>query len=589
MARKPLRPLIRSGGFYPSRKWTPLVYAGGYTTANGGEEPAPPPIEKTITGNPIHILDALAKPAQALSVKLEPVQDLNGYSYPWPAGGGKNLLWLNNGVFKTGAFRENRQLTGIGTWVGMSASNYLAPNNIVSYTIGDNNLTVEAKSNGYGIGFEAKLTAGKQYTLSWVGTNVYVGISFYDGDGAQLSYVTSGASPKTFTVPESTANAIIVLRADNANVTGEFSNVQLEEGQTATAYSPYANICPISGWSEVTVEQSGKNLFDPSSLSHTSYTVSSDGSITVRSGDGRAWSNIPEYPLKAGTYTISATGFANNSQCQFRTSEDSYDTTQYLRNTVENSTFTLTSDGGIKLKVGTGTSNYPVVFKVQIESGSTATTYTPYNPSSRSISISLGQTVYGGTLDVTAGTLTVDRAYAVFDGSSDENWRMHGTIASWFYADNAFTNVFTDASASNFSISNAYKQSTYSTVANIENGKFAIGYSSGSAVLRTVFKDTRYTTVQEWTDALATNHIQLCYKLATPQTIQLTPQQVELLLGENNIWSDGEMTLTYLADGNASDEEALNILLGGRYVNNHDEDEPTDREALNIILGGNER
>ena len=30
-------------------------------------------IEKTITGNPIHILDALAKPAQALSVKLEPM------------------------------------------------------------------------------------------------------------------------------------------------------------------------------------------------------------------------------------------------------------------------------------------------------------------------------------------------------------------------------------------------------------------------------------------------------------------------------------------------------------------------------------
>ena len=86
-----------------------------------------------------------------------------------------------------------------------------------------------------------------------------------------------------------------------------------------------------------------------------------------------------------------------------------------------------------------------------------------------------------------------------------------------------------------------------------------------------------------------TTGAQVVYELATPQTYQLTPTEVTLLLGENNIWSDGEMTLTYLADGNASDEEALNILLGGRYVNNHDEDEPTDREALNIILGGNER
>ena len=47
--------------------------------------------------------------------------------------------------------------------------------------------------------------------------------------------------------------------------------------------------------------------------------------------------------------------------------------------------------------------------------------------------------------------------------------------------------------------------------------------------------------------------------------------------------------LTYLADGNVSEIEALNILLGGQYSNNHGEDEPTDREALNILLGGNER
>lgn len=41
MAR-PLKPLVRGGGYYPSNKWTPLVYPGGYTTQNGsGEQPAP--------------------------------------------------------------------------------------------------------------------------------------------------------------------------------------------------------------------------------------------------------------------------------------------------------------------------------------------------------------------------------------------------------------------------------------------------------------------------------------------------------------------------------------------------------------------
>ena len=48
MAR-PLKPLIRGGGYYPSNKWTPLVYPGGYTTANGDNQPVPPASNKVGT------------------------------------------------------------------------------------------------------------------------------------------------------------------------------------------------------------------------------------------------------------------------------------------------------------------------------------------------------------------------------------------------------------------------------------------------------------------------------------------------------------------------------------------------------------
>jgi hypothetical protein len=41
------------------------------------------------------------------------------------------------------------------------------------------------------------------------------------------------------------------------------------------------------------------------------------------------------------------------------------------------------------------------------------------------------------------------------------------------------------------------------------------------------------------------NGVQLCYELATPQTYQLTPQQIDLLLGTNHLWSDGEITVEY--------------------------------------------
>ena len=40
---------------------------------------------KTVTGNPISVSDALAKPAESLAIEILPQQDLHGYANPWPA------------------------------------------------------------------------------------------------------------------------------------------------------------------------------------------------------------------------------------------------------------------------------------------------------------------------------------------------------------------------------------------------------------------------------------------------------------------------------------------------------------------------
>jgi len=45
-----------------------------------------------------------------------------------------------------------------------------------------------------------------------------------------------------------------------------------------------------------------------------------------------------------------------------------------------------------------------------------------------------------------------------------------------------------------------------------------------------------------------TTGAEVVYKLATPQEIQLTPTEVTLLCGINNIWSDGEMYVKYRRD-----------------------------------------
>ena len=82
---------------------------------------------------------------------------------------------------------------------------------------------------------------------------------------------------------------------------------------------------------------------------------------------------------------------------------------------------------------------------------------------------------------------------------------------------------------------------------------------------------------------------QVVYALATPITYQLTPQEVQMLLGENNVWSSSgdTVSVTYYAEGNANPLQSLNILLGGNYSNPKTADDVSDREALEIILGGN--
>lgn len=79
MAR-PLKPLVRGGGYYPSRRWTPLVYPGGYTTMNGGEPPIP--IEwKTVSGSaPLTFSDALSNEIRSL-IQYGKVATVDGELY----------------------------------------------------------------------------------------------------------------------------------------------------------------------------------------------------------------------------------------------------------------------------------------------------------------------------------------------------------------------------------------------------------------------------------------------------------------------------------------------------------------------------
>lgn len=156
----------------------------------------------------------------------------------------------------------------------------------------------------------------------------------------------------------------------------------------------------------------------------------------------------------------------------------------------------------------------------------------------------LGRTVYGGTLDVVSGELTVDRAMVTFDGSqtsigvtpnfgSGYGRALFDTLrntALKSYDALLLSNIFTHTNDANLGL---YK-ATINT-----NGILCLGIPP------------EITTVSEMTAWAQSNPFQICYELATPQTYQLTAQQIELLIGTNNIWSDGNVTAEYGQDPDA--------------------------------------
>ena len=148
-------------------------------------------------------------------------------------------------------------------------------------------------------------------------------------------------------------------------------------------------------------------------------------------------------------------------------------------------------------------------------------------------------TVYGGSLDVTNGVLTVDRGERRI-----QNQDFRGPVAlddgsgKYVYQTGFFPKTQPNL------LSNRYKQNVYTRWELLQFGEMQ---KNTSTLVITV--PSNVTTIAEANEYFAQNETVVVYELATPITYQLTPQEITTLLGNNNVWADtGETTVTYKAD-----------------------------------------
>ena len=301
-------------------------------------------------------------------------------------------------------------------------------------------------------------------------------------------------------------------------------NANIVPKQSGSGDPSPSNVRPISGYSDVNVTRCGKNLCN---LVYGNKVPSiSSGQMVSANG----WST--EF-IKIDTskdYVLSLSGnisryvlFYDKNQAYISGLADF--TNGYRLNNYSS----WANVGYVKLRTDEVASASP---QIQLELGTTATAYEPYQGTS--YPISLGQTVYGGTLDVVSGKLIIDRAFATIDGSSPSNWWTQNGVFLY----DRLTNIErtdTISTANDIVISNQYKS----------EGVNYRGSQSDKTIIKVVannsqfaIKDTSLSAVADLMTQLNNTPLQIAYKIATPTEITLTPTQVKTLLGNNNILAD---------------------------------------------------
>ena len=147
-------------------------------------------------------------------------------------------------------------------------------------------------------------------------------------------------------------------------------------------------------------------------------------------------------------------------------------------------------------------------------------------------------TVYGGTLNVVTGLLTVNKVIVDLGTLlwNDESTSVTGKYR--FSASLPDSAVNSDTTVGVTSLCSQYVALANAGTFYATNNGYTI---NGSKIY---IYDASHATDNGTTFQTAMSGVQLCYELATPLTYQLTPQEIEAL-ADNYMWSDvGQVTVT---------------------------------------------
>ena len=295
------------------------------------------------------------------------------------------------------------------------------------------------------------------------------------------------------------------------------------------------NICPITGWTGANVTRTGENLFDPSNGIQDKLLGRGTGSLSTNTS--YMVSNfMPIEPLKSYYYGDFNIWYHTLYDANKNILSGTLGSTNATRITIPDSNARYIRISCEKTKQNTAFFS------------ETATAYEPYQGNTYTVDWTTeAGTVYGGTIDFATGLLTVDRKGVSLNGTEEWSATSAESLDIYILTVSDAVSVANDNTSIQI-ISDKYKSVSAYTATHAGRVANSIAIVTNTRIFVTVPSGT-YADASAFKAALANSPLQVVYKLATPQTYQLTGQQLMTLLGTNNVWADtGNVSVTYPAD-----------------------------------------
>ena len=339
---------------------------------------------------------------------IEGSQDLNGYTRPWAGGTGKNKL--NYDVWK-----EVTVTRGTAVW----------ENNGVTLTASSNDCYTNPWADDYPVNARIAVSEGETYTLSWQETTNANGLVFIFGDATTSSMVSVNNNVRkylSYTVPSGVSFITFRFGVTNAGETISFKNIQIEKSDSATAFEPYSNVCPIIGFTDANIARMGKNLLKNTVTDNHSnsvyWVVNDDKSITLSgTASGTVFISLAApYYLPSGKYTMSKSG---HSGIQMLLRVGTISGIDIFWGTELNDR-TATIAAGIYaplIRIASGTNCDGITLYPQMQAGDSATDYETYTAEVYDVDIRINKGVNIWDEDWESGGIDTDTGLPVTDNS----------------------------------------------------------------------------------------------------------------------------------------------------------------------------